>query len=107
MTTPTFSRQSRIIINLAMTMEEFAEADFSPKEIRQAIQTLRHILGDSVVDAIENNLELYGLLTNNDGRFTIVQVHTALERMFDEGATFLMRSISASLLGSRHHSSSI
>ena len=85
-------------MTLELEAEDF-EPYFSPKEIRQAIQSLRLLLGDTNVDAIISDVESYGLLTaNNHMQFTIAQIYTAFERMFGEGASFLIRSINEALL---------
>jgi hypothetical protein len=78
--------------------EDF-EPHFTPKAIREAIESLRQLLGDTNVVAIISDVELYGLLTaDNRVQFNIEQIYTALERMFGEGASFLIRPINEALL---------
>jgi hypothetical protein len=74
------------------------QAEFSAITLRKAIQTLRPMLGDTVVNGIVYDLELYGLLLPNRYElFSLEQIHTALERTFGEAASFLMRSITNAL----------
>jgi hypothetical protein len=77
--------------------DEFVETDYSVGEIISAILSLGQYLGDTVVDAIIDDLALYGLLANNKDRFTISQIYIALERMFGDGASLLMRQITDAL----------
>jgi len=77
--------------------DEFVETDYSVGEIISAILSLGQYLGDTVVDAIIDDLALYGLLANNKDRFSISQIYIALERMFGNGASLLMRQITDAL----------
>lgn len=74
------------------------QAEFSAITLRKAIQTLRPVLGDAVVNGIIYDLELYGLLPPNRYElFSLEQIETALERIFGEAASFLTRSITDAL----------
>jgi len=54
--------------------------------------SLRPLLGETVVNCIIYDLELYGLLSQNKSElFGIEQIEIALERIFGEAASFLMR----------------
>lgn len=66
--------------------------EISAKELRQAIEILRPVLGEAFANSIVHDFELYGLLSSN-GSFTLEQIHIALERIFGEGASMLMRLI--------------
>jgi hypothetical protein len=71
-----------------------SDLEFSASELQKAIESLRPMLGETVVDGIIYDLELYGLLSqNNSGLFGIEQIEIALERIFGEAASFLMRPI--------------
>lgn len=57
------------------------------------------MLGETVVKGIIYDLELYGLLSQNKSElFGIEQIEIALERIFGEAASFLMRPITDALV---------
>lgn len=77
---------------------EFLEGAFSIDEIVSSILTLGQYLGDSVLDAIIDNLAVAGLVANNNDRFSIGQIHDALKKMFGEGASIFIYPITEALL---------
>lgn len=57
------------------------------------------MLGQAVVNGIIYDLELYGLLLpNKHEQHTIDQIETALERIFGDAASFLMRQVTNALI---------
>lgn len=72
---------------------------FSSKELRKAIKTLEPILGRINVDALLYGLEIYDLrLTNGHKEYDLVEIQSALERIFGKEATSpLLRHITLDL----------
>lgn len=76
--------------------------EISARELREAIHRLRTVLGNTFVNVIIYDLELYGLLPENQTEsFTLEQVHIAFERIFGSSAPVLMRLIMKALYEKR------
>lgn len=70
------------------------DSEITAKTLRQAIQTLKPVLGDTFVKGIIHDLELYGLLAKNEREsFAFEDIQAALGRVFGEAAPLLMRLI--------------
>ena len=71
----------------------------SASELREAIKSLKPVLGYGFANIIIHDLEVYGLLgPSQNESFTFDQIHKALERIFGEGAYVLMRLIVKALI---------
>lgn len=71
----------------------------SASELREAIKSLKPVLGYGFANIIIHDLEVYGLLAPSQNEsLTFELIHNALERIFGEGAHVLMRLIVKALI---------
>ena len=73
---------------------------FSAKAVRRAFQALEPTLGQSTLEALIHDLEMYGLpLVNGRISYSMHQIKSALEKIFgNEAAVLIYRHVMQRLL---------
>ena len=74
---------------------------YSSRAITRGLLSLRHVLGQATVDAIEYDFEVYGLpLVNERIDYTFAQIKTACEKIFGDAAPLFLERFARALKNS-------